>query len=68
MRMNKIVQRQLLATHGTFLLSKTETQISKKWRPETLLKIFLFARLVVVRQFADRFQMQLYFVICLKFS
>ena len=68
MSMNKIMQRQPLATQKTFLLSKIETQISKKWRPETLLKIFLFPRLVVVRQFADGFQMQVDFVISSNFS
>ena len=68
MSMNKIVQRQPLATQKTFLLSKIETQISKNWRPETLLKIFLFPRLVVVRQFADRFQMHVDFVISCNFS
>ena len=67
MSMNKIMQRQPLATQKTFLLSKIETQISKKWRPETLLKIFIFPRLVV-RQFADRFQMQVDFVISCNFS
>ena len=69
MSMNKIVQRQPLATQKTlnFFFQKLK-QISKKWRPETLLKIFLFPRLVVVRQFADRFQMQVDFVISSNFS